>query len=84
VLAVVETAWLFTRGTQSVRIIRAATMDGEFHLHVHGPAAARQSHVFHDVIDCMRYQADLERRLVGQGFALERFTGDRRRTPRRS
>jgi len=83
VLAAVETAWLFTRGAQSVRIVRAATLNGEVHLHVHGPGAARQSHVFQDVMECMHYQSDLERRLVAQGFSLERFTSDRRSAPRR-
>ena len=82
-LAAVETAWLFTRGAQSVRIIRAATLDGEVHLHIHGPGTARESHTFHDVIECMQFQADYERRIVAKGFALERFTGDRRAVERR-
>ena len=78
VLAAVETAWLFTNGSHSVRVIRAATLEGEIHLHIHGPSARRETHTFHDVIDCMQFQADYERRLVAQGFALERFTSDRR------
>ena len=83
VLAAVETAWLFTKGSQSVRIIRAATLKGEIHLHIHGPGPARESHTFRDVIDCMQYQADYERRIVAKGFALERFTSDRRAVERR-
>jgi hypothetical protein len=83
VLAAVETAWLFTKGAQSVRIVRAATLAGEVHLHIHGPGATRESHTFHDVIECMQFQADYERRIVAQGFALERFTGDRRSVERR-
>ena len=82
-LAAVETAWLFTRAGESVRIIRAATLDGEVHLHVHGPGTARHSHTFHDVMECMQFQSDIERRLVAQGFALERFTSDRRAVKRR-
>jgi hypothetical protein len=83
VLAAVETAWLFVRGVQSVRIIRAATLTGDVHLHIHGPGGEQQSHTFSDVIDCMHFQADFERRLVAQGFALERFTSDRRSVARR-
>jgi hypothetical protein len=83
VLAAVETAWLFTKGAQSVRIIRAATLNGDVHLHIHGPGTARESHTFHDVIDCMQFQADYERRIVARGFALVRFTSDRRSAERR-
>jgi hypothetical protein len=83
VLAAVETAWLFTKGVQSVRIIRAATLTGDVHLHIHGPGTSRESHTFHDVIDCMQFQADYERRLVAKGFGLERFTSDRRGVERR-
>ena len=82
-LAAVETAWLFVRGVQSVRIIRAATLRGDVHLHIKGPGTEQESHTFHDVIDCMHFQADFERRLVGRGFALERFTSDRRSAARR-
>jgi hypothetical protein len=83
VLAAVETAWLFIKGAQSIRIVRAATLDGDVHLHIHGPGTTRESHTFHDVIDCMQYQADYERRIVAQGFVLERFTSDRRSAERR-
>jgi hypothetical protein len=77
VLASVETAWLFTRGTQSVRIVRAAG-SGVVHLLVQGPGEATDSREFADVLACMTYQADLERQLVSEGYALERFTSDRR------
>jgi hypothetical protein len=83
VLAAVQTAWLFTKGPQSIRIIRAATLTGDLHLHIHGPGTSRESHTFQDVIECMAFQADYERRIVAQGFALERFTSDRRSSERR-
>jgi hypothetical protein len=82
VLAAVETSWLFTRGVQSVRIVRAATLEGDVHLHILGPGTGHESHVFHDVMECMEYQADYERRLVSRGFSLERFTSDRRAAAR--
>jgi hypothetical protein len=74
----VETAWLFTRAAESVRIIRAVARDGVVHLLVQGPGTAADARQFTDVLACMNYQADLERRLVAAGFSLERFTSDRR------
>jgi hypothetical protein len=74
----VETAWLFTRASESVRIIRAVARDGIVHLLVQGPGPASDARQFGDVLACMNYQADLERRLVAAGFSLERFTSDRR------
>jgi hypothetical protein len=78
VLASVQTAWLFTRGSESIRIVRAAAGEGAMHLLVQGPGETTDRREFSDVLDCMSYQADLERRLVSQGYALERFTSDRR------
>jgi hypothetical protein len=75
----VETAWLFTRAAESVRIIRAAARDGVIHLLVQGPGTAADTREFTDVLACMNYQADLERRLVAEGFSLECFTSDRRK-----
>lgn len=74
----VETAWLFTRGSESVRIVRAAARSGVIHLVVQGPADSNDVREFTDVVACMNYQADLERRLIAKGFSLERFTSDRR------
>jgi hypothetical protein len=78
VLVSVETAWLFTRGSESVRIVRAAGRAGVMHLLVQGPGEATDSREFTSVLACMKYQADMERRLVADGFTLERFTSDRR------
>lgn len=78
VLCAVETAWLFTRGTHSVRIVRASARSGVVRLIVQGPGDSTDTREFTDVVACMNYQADLERRVVSQGFALERFTSDRR------
>lgn len=72
-----EMAWLFTRGAQSVRIVRTASED-RVRLDVHGPGEAAVSRVFDDVTACVRHQSDLERRLLAQGFALEQFTAERR------
>ena len=78
-IGAVREAWLFTRGSQSVRIVRASGRgDTRMMLHVRGPDTTANTHTFDDVIECMRYQADFERRLVGEGFALERFVTERR------
>lgn len=60
-----------------MRIVRAAGA-GVVHLLVQGPGDTTDSRQFSDVLACMTYQADLERRLVADGYALERFTSDRR------
>jgi hypothetical protein len=78
VIASVETAWLFTRGALSVRIVRAVTPGGRIHLMVAGPDDAADTREFDDVVACVNYQSDLERRLVAQGYTLERFTSERR------
>ena len=78
VLATVQTAWLFTRGQESVRIIRTASRAGVTHLLIQGPGESCDRHEFADVVSCMNFQADLERRLVSAGYALEHFTSDRR------
>lgn len=77
-LATVETAWLFTRGSESVRIVRVARRHGIMTLLVQGPGDTTDQIEFSDVLSCMTYQADLERRLVANGFTLERFNSDRR------
>jgi len=83
VIAAVEAAWLFIRGSESVRIVRTATRTGALHLHIHGPGSNAESHTFSDVVECMQQQAELERRLVSQGYVLEHFTSDRRTLPGR-
>ena len=74
-----ETTWLFTRGAESVRIVRTASGD-RVRLEVHGPGGAASSQVFDDAAACVQHHSDLERRLLAQGFALEQFTADRRTT----
>ena len=76
-MGAVRDAWLFTRGMQSVRIVRATAPNRMF-LQVFGPEAWADAKVFDDVICCMRYQADVERHLVADGFSLERYVSERR------
>lgn len=83
----VETIWLFVRGTESVRLIRASTPEGRARLLVYGPGNTQETHDFDDAIACTAEESEMERRLVADGFTLEQFTDrrsgeDRRRTPR--
>jgi hypothetical protein len=80
----VETIWLFVRGSDSVRLIRASTPEGRWRLLVYGPGNAQTTHEFHEDSSCTTLQSELERQLVADGFALEQFTDRRGGVERRS
>jgi hypothetical protein len=87
VAGLVETIWLFVRGSESVRLIRASTPEGGSRLLVHGPGNTQATHEFDDGSSCTAHQSELERALVNDGFMLEQFTdrrngSDRRNVPR--
>lgn len=87
--ALVETLWLFVRGAESVRVIRAATPEGRARLLVYGPGNTQASHEFQDAVACTQRESEIERQLVTDGFTLEQFTDrrnglDRRTVPRGS
>ena len=80
----VETIWLFVRGGESVRVIRAATPEGRRRLLVYGPG---NTHATHDVLDdvaCAQRESEIERELVAKGFTLEQFTDRRSGVDRRN
>jgi hypothetical protein len=79
----VETIWLFVRGEESVRVIRAATPEGRARLLVYGPGNTHASQEFHDGTSCAEREAEMERALVADGFVLEQFTDRRRGFDRR-
>jgi len=83
-VALVETIWLFVRGSESVRVIRAATPEGRSRLLVYGPGNAHVVHEFEDAITCSAQESEMERRLVAEGFALAEFTDRRSGEDRRS
>lgn len=80
----VETIWLFVRGEESVRVIRAATPEGHARLLVYGPGNTHVTHEFHDTVACAHREAELERELVDDGYTLEQFTDRRSGVDRRS
>jgi hypothetical protein len=82
--SLVETIWLFIRGSESVRMIRATTPEGRARILVYGPGNTQAVHEFQDEIACSAQESELERLLVGDGFTLDQFTdrrsGEERRT----
>lgn len=76
-----QTAWLFTRGRESVRLEVRDSAEG-VELLVCGPGVKRETYNFADTLALLVHQAEIERRLVGLGFFLEQFITDRRRYPR--
>jgi hypothetical protein len=81
-IGLVQTAWFFTRGSQSVRIVRVGRQNGSQRLLVNGPGFEASVHETEDSIDCVRYQADIERHLVVQGYQLASFASAERRATR--
>jgi hypothetical protein len=72
-LGLVESAWLFTCGDESVRIVRLGHRDAGPRLLVQGPGASRVVHDFDDMLACTIHQSELERRLVAQSYSLLGF-----------
>jgi hypothetical protein len=84
VAGLVETIWLFVRGFESVRLIRASTPEGRARLLVYGPGNTQVTLEFEDGSSCTARQSELERQLVADGFTLEQFTDRRSGSDRRS
>jgi hypothetical protein len=82
--ALVETIWLFVRGEESVRVIRAATPEGRARLLIYGPGNTQATHEFQDGVTCTQRESEIERELVADGFTLEQFTDRRSGLDRRS
>jgi hypothetical protein len=78
-----STAWLFTRGRQSVRLVRREGPDGRIELVVQGPGAEGRTQVFATVPECMQHQSEVERALMAEGFTLRHAPERRREADRR-
>jgi len=76
-----QTAWLFTRGRESVRLEVRDSEQG-VQLAVCGPGTKRTIYDYPDTLALLVHQAEIERHLAGMGFFLEKFITDRRRYPR--
>ena len=75
-----EAGWLFTRGSESVRLVRAEDSKG-CHLFLYGPGTEVVTHEFADVTECMKRQAEIEQNLLAAGYQLAQPSSDRRSEP---
>src|SRR5690348_8732806 len=66
-------AWLFVRGSESVRIVIDGTSMG-----VYGPGSKYSQSRFGEAMDATLHQAAVEHSLVLEGWTLEHFTAERR------
>ena len=69
---------LFTRGPQTVRMVREFGSSGSCRLLVYGPGTEIVIYDFSDVADCMKRQAEIEYRLIGGGYDRDRRSSNRR------
>jgi hypothetical protein len=67
----VESAWFFRRGTQTVRLVRVGHGGSRLSLLVDGPGSSRVAHHFDDHLACAIQQCEIERQLAARDFWLE-------------
>jgi hypothetical protein len=75
--------WLFTRGPQSVRLVREENSKG-CRLFLYGPGTEVVTHEFTEVTACMKRQAEVEQTLLAAGYQLMQPSSDRRSEDRTS
>jgi hypothetical protein len=69
--------WLFTRGPQSVRMVREE--DSKVcRLFVYGPDSEVVTYEFADITKCMKRQAEIEQTLLAEGYQLAQAAPYRR------
>lgn len=72
-----ESRWLFTRGTDSVHLVREENST-RCRLSVFGPGTEVVTHEFADVVECMKRQAEIELNLLAAGYQIAQSPSDRR------
>ena len=70
-IGLVESAWFFRRGAQTVRIIRVGRRGSRTWLRIEGPGASSITHHFDDHLSCAIQQCEIERQLAARHFYLE-------------
>ena len=75
-------AWLFSRGDQSVRVIRLAEQDRPARLIVYGPGRTTLSYEEGSFADTITRQTAIERWLLAEGYQLQRLPAGERRSGR--
>lgn len=68
-----STVWVFSRGTESVQVARLAASDGSWLLLITGPSPQHRVEECADLLESVHQQAEIERRLIEDGFRLQRF-----------
>lgn len=68
-----STIWLFSRGAESVQVARLSVPDGSWVLLIEGPGPQHRVEECADLLASVHQQAELERRLIQDGFRLQRF-----------
>jgi len=68
-----STVWVFSRGAESVQVARLAASDGSWLLLITGPSRQHRVEECADLLESVHQQAELERRLIEDGFRLQRF-----------
>ena len=79
-IGTVETASLFVRGPQSVRLVRIGRGQGPVCLLVLGPGSESSAYESPDIIECVNYQSQIERALVVEGYQLASVSSADRRS----
>src|SRR5829696_4845548 len=74
-----EAAWLYTRGHDSIRLVRSDQPHGACRLFVFGPGRTVARQTFSDVTACSRRQTEIERDLMAEGYQLNQSSGERRK-----
>jgi hypothetical protein len=72
-----DTRWLFTRGIESIRLVRRGDST-RCYLAVYGPGAGVETYEFENVAECMKRQAEIEQRLITAGYHVAISPPDRR------
>lgn len=72
-LGLVESAWFFRRGAQTVRIVRVGRRGAKTSLRVDGPGSVQITHHFDDRLACALGQCEIERQLTAREFYLEQM-----------
>jgi hypothetical protein len=73
-----ESRWLFTRGEESVRLVREEDST-RWRLSVFGPGAEVAIREFGDLAECMKRQAEFEQCLLAEGYQVAQHVPSDRR-----
>jgi hypothetical protein len=72
-----KSGWLYTRGSESVRLVREENSQG-CRLFMYGPGMEIVTQEFADVTECMKRQAEIELGLQASGYQLVQLSANRR------